>query len=89
MPAKTVVITVADREADIYQLFALARQRNSEFLIRAAQEAGSRVQGAGRRIRHGNSEFSSKGEELPPAPRSLPPASFGEVQAILSLDRSY
>ncbi len=42
MPAKTVVITVADREADIYQLFALARQRNSEFLIRAAQEAGGR-----------------------------------------------
>ncbi|MBD2438784.1 IS4 family transposase [Nostoc sp. FACHB-110] len=37
MPAGTRVITVADREADIYELFALAAKEKSEFLIRAAQ----------------------------------------------------
>ena len=37
VPAQTQVITVADREADIYELFAMARPENSEFLIRAAQ----------------------------------------------------
>ncbi|MCP6760169.1 MAG: IS4 family transposase [Fischerella sp. CENA71] len=42
MPGLTTVITVADREADIYQLFALARQRNSEFLIRAAQNRNTK-----------------------------------------------
>ncbi|MGJ5676893.1 MAG: IS4 family transposase, partial [Nostochopsis sp.] len=42
MPPLTTVITVADREADIYQLFALARQKNSEFLIRAAQNRNTK-----------------------------------------------
>lgn len=37
MPTETRVITVADREADIYELFALAEREKSEFLIRAAQ----------------------------------------------------
>lgn len=32
---ETVVVTVADREADIYELFVLPRRPNSEFLIRA------------------------------------------------------
>lgn len=31
------VVTVADREADIYELFALSRREGSEFLIRACQ----------------------------------------------------
>ena len=35
IPEETVVVTVADREADIYQLFVLPRRPNSEFLIRA------------------------------------------------------
>ncbi len=35
IPEETVVVTVADREADIYELFVLPRRRNSEFLIRA------------------------------------------------------
>lgn len=34
---QTTVITVADREADIYELFVQERQINSELLIRAAQ----------------------------------------------------
>lgn len=35
---RTRVVTVGDREADIYELFACARSRGSEFLIRAAQD---------------------------------------------------
>ena len=35
---RTRVVTVGDREADIYELFSLARSRGSEFLIRAAQD---------------------------------------------------
>jgi hypothetical protein len=34
------VVTVADREADIYELFALPRRDGSEFLIRACQPRG-------------------------------------------------
>ncbi len=34
------VVTVADREADIYELFALPRREGSEFLIRACQPRG-------------------------------------------------
>jgi hypothetical protein len=37
VPPGTRVITVADREADIYDLFALARPAGCELLIRAAQ----------------------------------------------------
>jgi hypothetical protein len=33
-------VTVADREADIYELFALPRREGSEFLIRACQPRG-------------------------------------------------
>ncbi len=43
VPTETDVITVADREADIYELFALAKQRNSEFLIRAAQNRNTKL----------------------------------------------
>lgn len=37
VPDETTVVSVADREADIYELFALKRAENSELLIRAAQ----------------------------------------------------
>ena len=39
---ETCVITVGDREADIYQLFAMARRSKSEFLIRAAQNRNTK-----------------------------------------------
>jgi hypothetical protein len=42
MPGETRVITVADREADIYELFALAAEEKSEFLIRAAQNRNTK-----------------------------------------------
>jgi hypothetical protein len=35
IPEETVVVTVADKEADIYDLLVLPRRPNSEFLIRA------------------------------------------------------
>lgn len=35
IPSEIMVVTVADREADIYELFVLPRRPNSEFLIRA------------------------------------------------------
>ena len=35
IPATTTVVTVSDREGDIYDLFALDREPNSELLIRA------------------------------------------------------
>ncbi len=35
IPSEIVVVTVADKEADIYDLFMLPRRPNSEFLIRA------------------------------------------------------
>ena len=35
IPATTTVVTVTDREGDIYDLFALKRESNSELLIRA------------------------------------------------------
>lgn len=40
--SETQVITVGDREADIYELFALARPANSELLIRAAQNRNTK-----------------------------------------------
>lgn len=38
IPSEIVVVTVADREADIYELFLLPRRPNSEFLIRAQHD---------------------------------------------------
>ena len=35
IPSTTKIVTVADREGDIYELFALPRENNSELLIRA------------------------------------------------------
>ncbi len=35
IPSTTTVVTVTDREGDIYELFALEREANSELLIRA------------------------------------------------------
>ena len=35
IPATTTVVTITDREGDIYDLFALKRESNSELLIRA------------------------------------------------------
>ncbi|HEY9728765.1 MAG TPA: IS4 family transposase [Chroococcales cyanobacterium] len=40
IPQDKRVVTVADREADIYELFALPRRDGSEFLIRACQPRG-------------------------------------------------
>lgn len=37
VPAETHIITVADREADIFELFALSRPDNMDLLIRATQ----------------------------------------------------
>lgn len=42
VPEEVRVITVADREADIYELFAHPRRENSELLIRAAQNRNTR-----------------------------------------------
>ena len=42
MSDETRVITVGDREADIYQLFAMPRRPKSEFLIRAAQNRNTK-----------------------------------------------
>lgn len=38
VPAQTTVITVADREADIYEVFAEPRPENSELVIRACRD---------------------------------------------------
>jgi hypothetical protein len=38
IPSTTTVITVADREADIFELFALERPANAELLIRACHD---------------------------------------------------
>jgi hypothetical protein len=40
IPQDKKVVTVADREADIYELFALPRREGSEFLIRAGHPRG-------------------------------------------------
>jgi hypothetical protein len=40
IPQGKRVVTVADREADIYELFVLPRRDGSEFLIRACQPRG-------------------------------------------------
>ncbi len=40
IPQDKKVVTVADREADIYELFALPRREGSEFLIRACHPRG-------------------------------------------------
>ncbi len=40
IPPDKKVVTVADREADIYELFALPRRDGSEFLIRACHPRG-------------------------------------------------
>ena len=40
IPQEHRVVTVADREADIYELFALPRREGSEFLIRAGHPRG-------------------------------------------------
>lgn len=37
IPPETVVLTVADREADIFEMFALPRPENSQVLIRATR----------------------------------------------------
>lgn len=45
VPATTRVVTVADREADLYDLFAQPRRAGSEFLIRATQDRCIQVAG--------------------------------------------
>ncbi len=48
IPKEIEIITVADREADIYELFAQPRREGSHLLIRAAQN---------RRVKKGNGEI--------------------------------
>lgn len=43
IPRETRVITIADREADMYELFGHPRRINSEFLIRAAQNRSTKA----------------------------------------------
>ena len=52
----TTVVTVADREADIYDLFAAPRQPNAKLLIRATQN---------RRVRQANDELGKLKDLLP------------------------
>jgi hypothetical protein len=42
VPVEKQLITIADREADIYELFAHPRREGSEFLIRAAQNRNTK-----------------------------------------------
>jgi hypothetical protein len=42
VPSAVRVVTICDREGDIYELFARARSQNSEFLIRAAQNRNTK-----------------------------------------------
>ncbi len=42
IPETVEVVTIADREADIYELFAYLRRGNSELLIRAAQNRNTK-----------------------------------------------
>ncbi len=44
------VVTIADREADIYELFAHPRRPNSEFLIRAAQNCNIKEEPEGESV---------------------------------------
>ena len=55
----TTVVTVADREADMYDLFAAPRQPNAKLLIRATQN---------RRVRRANDELGYLKEVLPTLP---------------------
>ncbi|MBD2093764.1 IS4 family transposase [Trichocoleus sp. FACHB-591] len=43
VPAEKQLIAIADREADIYELFAHPRREGSEFLIRAAQNRNTKA----------------------------------------------
>ena len=55
IPAEISLITVADREADIYELFAQPRREGSHLLIRAAQN---------RRVKKGSGETEKLFESL-------------------------
>lgn len=44
VPSEIRVVTIADREGDIYELFAMPRPETSEFLIRAAQNRNTKVE---------------------------------------------
>ena len=55
IPTEISVITIADREADIYELFAQPRRIGSHLLIRAAQN---------RRVKKGNGEIDKLFETL-------------------------
>jgi len=55
--SNTRVITIGDREADIYELFELAKSQNSELLVRGSQN---------RRINKTNLEVRNSGEPIWP-----------------------
>jgi Transposase DNA-binding/Transposase Tn5 dimerisation domain len=62
MDDETHIITIADREADIFELFALPRPHNMDLLIRAAQD---------RRVQGGDQEMRKLGESVEAVPTSM------------------
>ena len=58
MPSTTTVVTVTDREGDIYDLFAMEREPNSELLIRAKHN---------RRVNHELKFVKQAMEQIPDA----------------------
>ncbi|MDJ0589822.1 MAG: IS4 family transposase [Pleurocapsa sp. MO_226.B13] len=59
IPSTTKIVTVADREGDIYELFALPRETNSELLIRAKHNR--RVDHSMKYLRESVSEMAEAG----------------------------
>ena len=84
-PAGTTVVTVADREADIYDLFALPRRPGSELLIRAAHdrrvnEVGYMWETVGRAPVAGQYTFTVQRKEDVPARQATMSVRFTQVQ---------
>jgi len=59
IPGEVQLITIADREADMYELFAHPRRANSELLIRAAQNRNTQRQANSAEIEPLNSEIAA------------------------------
>lgn len=67
LPPEVGVVTVADREADLYDLFALPRRPGSDLLIRASQDR--RVDAAERLLRAAVRAVPVAGERIIQVPR--------------------
>jgi hypothetical protein len=63
IPQDKKVVTVADREADIYELLALPRREGSEFLIRACHPRGVKQTATDREIESLQRAISFAGAE--------------------------